>query len=42
MRSLSGWTQEISVMPQLDGPRSLPMREPIGRRAHKISGSAIQ
>ena len=29
-------------MPQLDGPRSLPMRDPIGRRTHEVSGPAEQ
>ena len=28
--------QEISIMPQLDGPASLPMRDPIGRRIHEV------
>ena len=37
MRSLFMWAQEISVMPQLDGPGSLPVRDPIGRRTHDIS-----
>ena len=32
-------TQEISTIPQLDGPGSLPMREPIGRRVQEISRS---
>ena len=29
--------QEISVIPQVDGPRSLPMRDTIGRWMHDIS-----
>ena len=32
MRSPSMQAQEISIMPHLDGPGSLPMRDPIGRR----------
>ena len=32
MRSPSMRTQEISIMPQLDGPATLPMRDHIGRR----------
>ena len=40
MRSPSMWAQEISIMPQLDGPGSLPMRDPIGRRIHEISRPA--
>ena len=40
MRSPSRQTQEISIMPQLDGPGSLLMREPIGGRAHEISRPA--
>ena len=40
MRSPSMWAQEISIMPQLDGPGSLPMRDPIGRRTHEISRPA--
>ena len=39
MRSLSMKAQEISIMPQLDGPGSLPMRDPIGRM-HEISRPA--
>ena len=31
-RCPSRWAQEISIMPQLDGLASLPMRDPIGRR----------
>ena len=34
------WAQEVSIMPQLDGPGSLPMRDPIGRRTHEISRPA--
>ena len=37
MRSPSMWGQEISIMPQLNEPGSLPMREPIGRRIQEIS-----
>ena len=40
MRSPSMWAQEISIMPQLDGPGSLPMRDPIGRRIQEISRPA--
>ena len=40
MRSPSMWAQEISIMPQLDGPGSLLMRDPIGRRTHEISRPA--
>ena len=40
MRSPSMCIQEISIMPQLDGPGSLPMRDPIGRRIHEISRPA--
>ena len=32
IRSPSMWAQESSIMPQLDGPASLPIRDPIGRR----------
>ena len=42
MRSPSMWAQEISIIPQLDGPGSLPMRDPIGRRMHEISRPAEQ
>ena len=42
MRSLSMQVQEISIMPQLDGPGSLWMRDPIGRRKHEISRPAEQ
>ena len=33
-------TQGISTIPQLDGPGSLPKRDPIGRRIQEISRSA--
>ena len=36
-RSPSMWPQEISIMPQLDGLASLPMRDPIGRRIQEDS-----
>ena len=36
-RSPSRWAQEISIMPQFDGPASLPMRDPIGRRVQEDS-----
>ena len=36
-RSPSRQAQEISIMPQLDGPASLPMRDPIGRRLQEDS-----
>ena len=32
-------TQEISIIPQLDGPGSLPIRDPIGRRMQEIPRS---
>ena len=32
IRSPSMWAQEISIMLQLDGLASLPIRDPIGRR----------
>ena len=35
-------TQEISAFPQLDGPGSLPIRDPIGRRVSESSRSAEQ
>ena len=35
IRSPSMRAQEISIMPQLGGLASLPMRDPIGRRAQK-------
>ena len=31
------WAQEVSIIPQLDGPGSLPMRDPIGRQMHRVS-----
>ena len=31
MRSPSMWAQEVSAIPQVDGPGSLPMRDPIER-----------
>ena len=40
MRSPSMQAQEISIMPQLDGPGSLPMRDPIGQRTHEVSRPA--
>ena len=40
MRSPSMLAQEISIMPQLDGPGSLPIRDPIGRRTYEISRPA--
>ena len=40
MRSLSMRAQEISIMPQLDGLASVPMRDPIGRRIQEIPRSA--
>ena len=40
MRSPSMQAQEISIMQQLDGPGSLPMRDPIGRRTHEVSRPA--
>ena len=36
-RSPSRWAQEISIMPHLDGPASLPMGDPIGRRVQENS-----
>ena len=42
MRSPSMQAQEISIIPQLDGPKALPMRHPIGRRTNDISRSAEQ
>ena len=39
MRSPSMRAQEISIMPQLDGPAFLPMRDPIGRRIKEIPRS---
>ena len=40
MSSPSMRAQEISIMPQLDGLASLPMRDPIGRRIQEIPRSA--
>ena len=37
VRSPSMRAQEISIMPQLDGPVSLPRRDPIGRRVQEDS-----
>ena len=37
IRSPSMWAKEISIMPQLDGPVSFPMRDPIGRRVQEDS-----
>ena len=34
--------QEISIIPQLDGPASLPMGDPIGRRIQEICRSLEQ
>ena len=42
MRSPSMWAQEISIMPHLDRPGSLQMRDPIGRRTHEVSRPAEQ
>ena len=36
IRSLSMRAQEISIMPQLDGLASLPMRDPIGKRIQEV------
>ena len=36
MRSPSMRAQEISIMPQLDGLASLPMKDPIGRRIQEV------
>ena len=41
-RSPSRWAQEISIIPQLDGPTSLPTKDPIGRRAQEDSRLAGQ
>ena len=40
MRSPSMRAQEISIMPQLDEPGSLLMRDPIGNRMHEVSRPA--
>ena len=37
IRSPSTRAQKISIMPQLDGPASLPRRDPIGRRVQEDS-----
>ena len=37
IRSPSMWPQEISIMPQLDGLASLPMRDTMGRRIQEDS-----
>ena len=37
IRSPAMRAQEISIMPQLDGPVSLPTRDPIGRRVQEDS-----
>ena len=37
MRSPSMWAQEVSAIPQVDGPGSLPMRDPIERWMNGIS-----
>ena len=37
IRSPSTRAQEISIMPQLDGPASLPRKDPIGRRVQEDS-----
>ena len=42
IRSPSMLSQGISIMPCLDGPGSLPMRDTIGRRTHEISESSEQ
>ena len=36
MRSPSMRAQEIAIMPQLDGPLSLPMTDAIGRRIQEV------
>ena len=36
MRSPSMWVQDVSVIPQVDGPGSLPMRDPIERWMDRI------
>ena len=35
-RSPSMRAEKISIMPQLDGPASLPMKDPIGRRLQEV------
>ena len=42
MRSLPMWAQEVSAIPQVDGPGSLPMRDPIGRWMHGVSSPVEQ
>ena len=42
MRSPSMRAQEISIMPQLDGLASLPIKDPIGRRIQEVPRSAEQ
>ena len=37
IRSPTTRTQEILIIPQLDGPASLPTRDPIGRRVQENS-----
>ena len=37
IRSPATRAQEISIIPQLDGPVSLPTRDPIGRRVQEDS-----
>ena len=37
MRSLSMQAQEVSAIPQVDGPGSLPMRDPVGRWMYGVS-----
>ena len=37
MGSPSMWAQEVSAIPQVDGPRSLPMRDPIERWMNEIT-----
>ena len=39
MRSPSMQAQEISIIPQLDGPGCLPVRDPFGRWMHGVSRS---
>ena len=36
MRSPSMWAREVSAIPQVDGPGSLPMRDPIERQMNGI------
>ena len=37
MRSPSVWAQYVSSIPEVDGPRSLPVRDPIERQIDGIS-----